>query len=194
MTELRQQDADEADVRRARAGDQAAFAGIVHRWQTRLVTLAWRFCHDRTMAEDMAQDAFVRAFRSLHTFRGESTFSTWLTAIALNVYRSALRDRDPIPVVLDLARIRLADAGPLEGLQALERSDAVRQMVLRLPPRYREAIVLYYFEEMNLAEAARVLGIPEGTLKARLHRGKEFLRRRLLAAGLGATRQPAEER
>jgi RNA polymerase sigma-70 factor, ECF subfamily len=194
MTELRQQDADDADVRRVLAGDQAAFAGIVHRWQARLVNLAWRFCHDRTLAEDMAQEAFVRAFRNLHTFRGESAFSTWLTAIALNVYRSALRDRDPLPVALVPTRIRAAEAGPLAGLQTAERASAVRQMVLRLPPRYREPIVLYYFEEMNLAETARILGIPEGTLKARLHRGKEFLRRRLLAAGLGDVTPRTEER
>lgn len=184
MTDVRHQDQDAADARRVLEGNPAAFAGIVQRWQDRLVNLAWRFCRDRTMAEDMAQDAFVRAFRALHTFRGESAFSTWLTAIALNVYRSALRDRRPRPVSLEPAAVRTAEPGPLEGLETLERSSALRQMVLTLPPRYREPIVLYYFEEMNLAETARILGIPEGTLKARLHRGKDFLRRRLTAAGL----------
>ena len=75
-------DADVLDARRVVAGDVAAFEGIVHRWQSRLINLAWRFCHDRTMAEDMAQDAFVKVFQALTTFRGESGFSTWMMAIA----------------------------------------------------------------------------------------------------------------
>jgi RNA polymerase sigma-70 factor (ECF subfamily) len=177
------EDADAA--RRVLAGDTAAFEGIVTRWQSRLINLAWRFCHDRTEAEDMAQDAFVKAFRALRTFRGESAFSTWLTAIAINSYRTALRDREPAAVSLDFShstrstRSGQAADDTLAGLQERERDSAVRQAVLRLPPRYRDALVLYYFEEMNLTETARVLGIPEGTLKAQLHRGRELLRRRL---------------
>jgi RNA polymerase sigma-70 factor (ECF subfamily) len=193
-------DEDAADAARVLAGDPAAFAGIVNRWQGRLINLAWRFCHDRTLAEDMAQEAFVRAFRALRSFRGESAFSTWLTAIAINSYRTALRDREPAGVSLDFVEAahsarparpvqapstRYARSGPageldaLSDLQQRERELAVRQSVQKLPPRYRDALVLYYFEEMNLTETARVLGIPEGTLKARLHRGRELLRRRL---------------
>jgi RNA polymerase sigma-70 factor (ECF subfamily) len=177
-------DEDAADAARVLAGDPAAFGGIVNRWQGRLINLAWRFCHDRTQAEDMAQDAFVKAFRALGTFRGESAFSTWLTAIAINSYRTALRDREPAGVSLDFVT-RSARSGQgsepdvLAGLQERERDSAVRQAVLKLPPRYRDALVLYYFEEKNLTETARVLGIPEGTLKAQLHRGRELLRRRL---------------
>ncbi|HEX2442351.1 MAG TPA: RNA polymerase sigma factor [Vicinamibacterales bacterium] len=179
MTPAGPNDEDAADVRRVLAGDPAAFAGIVNRWQTRLINLAWRFCHDRTLAEDMAQEAFVRAFRALQSFRGESAFSTWLTAIAINSYRTALRDREPAAVSLDF--VKASGPGPdvLAGLQERERDAAVRQSVFKLPPRYRDALVLFYFEEMNLAETARVLGIAEGTLKARLHRGRELLRRRL---------------
>src|SRR6185295_11809901 len=84
-------DDDDADVARVVGGDLEAFEGIVRRWQRRLVGLAWRFCRDRAAAEDMAQEAFLKAFRSLRAYRGESAFSTWLTAIALNTYRSRLR-------------------------------------------------------------------------------------------------------
>jgi RNA polymerase sigma-70 factor (ECF subfamily) len=171
------EDADAAG--RVLAGDTAAFEGIVRRWQSRLINLAWRFCHERTQAEDMAQDAFVKAFRALNTFRGESAFSTWLTAIAINSYRTALRDREPAGVSLDFIKAAGTEPDTLAGLQERERDSAVRQAVLKLPPRYRDALVLYYFEEMNLTETARVLGIPEGTLKAQLHRGRELLRRRL---------------
>ncbi len=187
MSDGRREDEDAADARRVLAGDVSAFQGIVRRWQERLVTLAWRFCRDRAMAEDMAQDAFVRAFRSLRTYRGDAAFSTWLTAIALNSYRSGLRERPPVAFDFDPAR--MADArddrqNALARMQRLERDDIVRRLVLTLPVLYREPMVLYYFEEMNLVEIARVLTVPAGTLKARLHRGRELLRRRLKAVGI----------
>jgi len=172
---------DTADVRRVLAGETSAFAGIVRRWQSRLVNLAWRFSRDRTAAEDMAQDAFVSAFRGLRTFRGESSFSTWLTAIALNSYRSWLRDRPPATVSVDLARLADWRPPPTADVEDRERASVVQHAVARLPPRYRDPIVLFYFQEMDLAETARVLGLREGTVKARLHRGRKLLERRLLA-------------
>jgi RNA polymerase sigma-70 factor (ECF subfamily) len=170
-------DDDLADVARVLAGDLGAFEGIVRRWQRRLVSLAWRFCRDRARAEDMAQEAFLRAYRSLATFRGASSFSTWLTAIALNTYRSRWRADGPPLLSLDPA-LQASGATPLEDLQETQRHEYVRRAVLSLPERYREAIVVYYFEEKDVAQAAEVLGIAEGTLKARLHRGRELLRRR----------------
>jgi len=169
---------DDADLARVQAGDPEAFEGIVRRWQGRLIGLAWRFCRDRAAAEDMAQEAFLKAFRSLATFRRESKFSTWLTAVALNTYRSRLRS-DGLPL-LAMEPTRAISVAPvaLADLQEQERTEAVRRLVLTLPRRYREAIVVYYFEERDLAESARVLGIAEGTLKARLHRGRELLKRR----------------
>ena len=157
------------------AGDTDAFGGIVARWQGRMINLAWRFCRDRAMAEDMAQEAFVRAWRALKTFRGESAFSTWLTSIALNVYRSALRDREPLLPPVEPPAAGLGDA--LSSLMGEERAATVRRLVLTLPRRYREALVVFYFEERNLAEAARILRLSEGTLKSRLHRGRRLLKR-----------------
>lgn len=78
----------------------------------------------------------------------------------------------------------------MQPSESRERNAAVRRLVLTLPARYREPMVLYYFEEMNLAETARVLGLREGTLKARLHRGRDLLGRRLVAAGITDT-EPA---
>jgi RNA polymerase sigma-70 factor (ECF subfamily) len=178
MTPTSPGDEDAADAQRVLAGDVGAFGGIVQRWQRRLINLAWRFCRDRSTAEDMAQEAFVRAFRALHTFRGESAFSTWMMTVAMNSYRSWLRDQGPMPAQVDLERTVARERDALASLEQEERASAVRNMVRTLPPRYREAIVLYYFEEMNLAETARILGIAEGTLKARLHRGRALLKRR----------------
>ena len=172
-------DLDVADVQRVLQGDTAAFAGIVTRWQGRLLSLAWRYCHDRTIAEDMAQEAFLKAFRSLHTFRGDSAFSTWLTAVAINCYRTWMRDHEPAGVSLDDVLIDVRVAYATETLDARRREEIVRRMVATLPPRYRDPTVLYYLNEMDLAETARTLGLPTGTVKARLHRARELLKRRL---------------
>jgi RNA polymerase sigma-70 factor, ECF subfamily len=171
--------ADATAVKSVLAGNHAAFEGIVQRWQGRLVTLAWRFCRDRTMAEDLAQEAFLKAFKSLATFRAEAAFSTWLTAIALNTYRSALRRREPMVPLLDAAKVASSKPYGHAVLDERRRAELVRQAVLKLPPRYRDALVLYYFEEKDLIESARVLSVPAGTLKARLHRARELLKRRL---------------
>jgi len=177
-------DEDAADAARVVGGDPSAFDGIVQRWQQRLVGLAWRFCRDRALAEDMAQEAFVKAYRALAGFRGESAFGTWLTSVALNTYRSRLRQLGPPLATLDPARVLAREPGLLRGLEEGQRDEAVRRAVLTLPPRYRDAIVLYYFHEMDVAETARVLDLAEGTLKAHLHRGRELLKRRCETLGL----------
>jgi RNA polymerase sigma-70 factor (ECF subfamily) len=179
-------DEDAADVARVVAGDLAAFEGIVRRWQGRLVGLAWRFCRDRGTAEDMAQEAFLKAYRSLATFRGDSAFSTWLTAIALNTYRSRLRAEGPPLVGLEPSQALVSEAGVHRDLEEQERAEAIRRAVLTLPARYREPIVLFYLQEKDVAETARVLGLAEGTLKSRLHRGRDLLKRRCAALGLVA--------
>jgi RNA polymerase sigma-70 factor (ECF subfamily) len=102
---------DDADVARVLAGDLGGFEGIVRRWQGRLINLAWRVCRDRARAEDMAQEAFLNAFRALRTFRGEATFSTWLTAIALNTCRSRLRAEGPPLLGLPLTGPFAAEPG-----------------------------------------------------------------------------------
>ena len=177
-------DEDAADASRVVAGDLAAFEGIVRRWQSRLLGLAWRFCRDRGVAEDMAQEALLKAYRSLASFRGDSAFSTWLTAIALNSYRSRLRAEGPPLISLDSARAFGIEAGVQRELEEHERAEAVRRAVLTLPARYREPIALFYLQERDLAETARVLGIAEGTLKSRLYRGRELLKQRCSALGV----------
>lgn len=82
---------DEADIKQVLAGNTAAFEGIVKRWQNPLINLACRYCRDRSRAEDMAQEAFLRAFRRLSQWRKDAAFSTWLFALAANLYRSELQ-------------------------------------------------------------------------------------------------------
>ena len=173
---------DRVDVDRVLAGDMAAFESIVRRWQGPLLNLAYRFCRDRGRAEDMAQEAFLRAYRALGTWRGDAAFSTWLFALATNLYRTELR-RIPVGGVAlaDLpAAAQLRDRSAVDGgLEEEDRDSAVRRAVFGLPPKYREALLLFYFHDMDVREASRSLGLREGTVKARLSRGRGILRGKL---------------
>jgi RNA polymerase sigma-70 factor (ECF subfamily) len=170
---------DDASVAKVLAGDTSAFEGLVRRWQGPLVNLAYRFCRDRGRAEEMAQEAFLRAYRSLEGWRREAAFSTWLYALATNLYCSELRRIPARTVTLeDIAEPR--DPRAIDG--GLEQEDqdlAVRRAVHALPAKYREAVTLFYFHDMDIAAASRSLSLPEGTLKARLSRARAILRRKL---------------
>jgi RNA polymerase sigma-70 factor (ECF subfamily) len=167
---------DLADVERVLAGEARAFEGIVRRWQGPLVNMAWRYCRDRGRAEEMAQEAFIRAWRGLANWRREGSFSTWLFALAANVYRSELK-RFPTETLPLEAAPEPAGGASQHGEVAEKLSrESVRRAVLALPPRYREPVVLFYFHEMDLAAAARTMGLPEGTMKARLSRARALLR------------------
>ena len=170
---------DQADVERVLAGEVSAFEGIVQRWQGPLINLAYRFCRDRGRAEEMAQEAFLRAYRGLAQWRKDAVFSSWLFALATNLYRSELR-RIPVRTSsLDGVAEPLDPRASDGGLEDQDRDLAVRRAVGVLPPKYREALILFYFHEMDVAHAARSLGLPEGTVKARLSRGREILRKKL---------------
>src|SRR5215472_15553762 len=171
-------DEDLAAVRAVVAGNSAAFAGIVERWQGQLFNLAYRFCRDRSQAADMAQDAFLKIFRALPTFREQSTFSTWMISVAMNMFRSHQRRARPDLVALDAA-LDLPHWGNRGLEERTSRDETVRLAVQALPEKYREAIVLFYFHEMNVDKAAQTLGIRPGTLKARLHRARGRLERNL---------------
>jgi RNA polymerase sigma-70 factor (ECF subfamily) len=168
---------DRAAVRRVLAGDTDAFEGLVRRWRRPVIALAWRYCRDQGRAEDLAQDTFVRAFRGLPTWRGDAAFSTWLFTITANVCRSHLKRARPVEVPLDAHAATAASPARSAGTTAVEA--AVHRAVGALPAKYREAVEVYYFMERDLAEAARCLRVPDGTLKARLHRARALLRRRL---------------
>ena len=172
-------DEDQADVERVLRGDVSAFEGIVRRWQGPLVNMAYRFCWDRGHAEEMAQEAFLRAYLALGKWRQEAAFSTWLFALAANLYCSELRRIPartvPLDDVEEMRDPRAADG----GLEKRDRDSTVRRAVFSLPPKYREPLILFYFHSMEVSAAARTLGLTEGTFKARLFRGREVLRNKL---------------
>jgi len=170
---------DETAVAKVLAGDASAFEGLVRRWQGPLINLAYRFCRDRGRAEEMAQEAFLRAYRSLDRWRREAAFSTWLYALATNLYCSELRRIPARMVALDDVTEPRDPRAIDGGLEQEDQDRAVRRAVHALPAKYREAVTLFYFHDMDIAEASRSLSLPEGTVKARLSRARALLRSRL---------------
>jgi RNA polymerase sigma-70 factor (ECF subfamily) len=171
-------DADLADVARVLAGDVGAFEGIVRRWQGPIINMAWRYCRDRGRAEELAQEAFVRAWRGLSTWRRESSFSTWLFALAANLFRNDLKRFPAVNLPIDDIAEPSRAADQLNQVEERFRNEVVRRAVLALPKRYREPVVLFYFHDQDVAAAARTMGLPDGTVKARLARARALLRRR----------------
>ena len=170
---------DVADVERVLAGDIASFEGIVRRWQGPLINMAYRFSNDRGRAEEMAQEAFLRAYRALAGWRRDATFSTWLFALAANLYRSEIKRMPAQSIALDDIAELVDRRSHHASLEAEERDVMVRRAVLALPAKYRDPMILYYFHEMDVPAAPKSLGLPEGTVKARLFRGREILRSKL---------------
>ena len=130
----------------------------------------------------MAQSAFLRAYLNLGQWRREAAFSTWLFALAANVYRSELK-RIPATMlsldeIVEPSDTRISDS----KLEEAEQAARMRAAVLALPAKYRDAVTLYYFHEQDVPTAALSLGVPEGTLKVRLHRGRELLRKKFSQA------------
>jgi RNA polymerase sigma-70 factor (ECF subfamily) len=170
---------NQADVERVLAGDIDTFESIVRRWHRPLINLAYRYCRDHGRAEDMAQEAFLRAYRALHQWRKDAAFSTWLFALATNVHRSELR-RIPAKTISIEEAGELTDARAIDrGFEDQDRDRVVRELVLTLPANYRDAVVLFYFHGMDVSAAASTLRLPQGTVKARLSRARELLRGKL---------------
>jgi RNA polymerase sigma-70 factor (ECF subfamily) len=174
---MRTKNGDEDAIGRVLDGDTSAFAAIVERWQGPLINLAYRFCRDRERAEDMAQEAFLRAFRGLKSWRRDAAFSTWLFALATNVYRTEMRRFTPESIPLD------DTVSPVSSLENSASEDDRRSMVQKalrsLPPKYRDPLILFYFHDQDVAATARSLELPEGTVKARLSRGRAQLKSKL---------------
>ena len=178
---------DEELVARARKGDRPAFAHLVDRHRVSVFNLTLRILGNREDAEEAAQDAFVRAFRSLDRFRGDARFATWLYRIAVNVSLSSARrsrrdlstislsepedDEDGLPM-----QIPDTSANPAERFEQAEFREQVRNLVSALPPIYSAVISMYHIQSLSYDEISEALELPIGTVKARLFRARAALR------------------
>lgn len=183
---------DQADVDRILNGDLTAIEGIVDRWQGPLINLAYRFCRDRSRAEEMAQEALFKAYRNLAQWNRQAAFSTWLFAIAVNTYRSELR-RFPANTVGMEDASKLADRHFESNVsENKNRDEVVRRAVSVLPAKYRDVLILFYFRDMNVSETAQCLRIANGTVKARLARARKLLNKKLTTMLFGSRIEESE--
>jgi RNA polymerase sigma-70 factor, ECF subfamily len=169
-----------AVIRRARRGDQQAFAAIVRHYDPGLRALAYRMLGDRDRMDDVLQDAYLRAYRSLPRFRGRSNLGTWLYRIVYNASLDELRRARAAPVspFEDLDRRPERRPGVPETVEA--RGDLAAALS-ELDPRDRATVLLVDAFGFDYGDAARVLDIPEGTVASRLNRARSVLRRALRA-------------
>jgi RNA polymerase sigma-70 factor (ECF subfamily) len=168
-------DSDLALVQRTRAGEIEAFSELVRRHERIVFNLAFRFMRDNALAEDMAQEAFLKAFRLLYGFRGDCSFSTWLYRVTSSVCLTELNRRKRRgEVELTPSHEDNASTGPEESS---DMPELVRRCVTKLPERYATIVSLYYLQEVAYEDIAEAMRIPMGTLKTWMHRARLQLRK-----------------
>lgn len=172
---------DPALVAAAARGNRQAYEQLVRKYQDRLMLTVGRVVRDRSDAEDVCQEAFLRAFVHLPTFTGRSAFFTWLCRIALNVAIGEHRRRTRAPfreLQADTARQEPIDRGDLPGDRLMRRESVsrLRQALAALPPDQRAVLVLRAVNGLNYHEISRRLDLNIGTVRSRLHRARQELR------------------
>ena len=177
-----ERDAERAAIAACRRGEREAFDALVARYQRPIYRLCYRYVNNHEDANDLAQDAFLKAWRAISGFRGESAFSTWLYRIAVNAclnHRALKR-----PLTQELPEV-LVDPRPGAEAEAERGDDArrIRAAVSRLPDRQRATLILKIYHDLTHEEVAEILGSSVGTVKANLFHALANLRRQMGAAG-----------
>lgn len=180
---------DKELVARAQAGDQAAFGVLVRKYQHKILKLISRYVHDPSEVQDVAQEAFIKAYRGLRNFRGDSALYTWLYRIAINTAKNYLVAQGRRAATSD---IEVEDAEHFDGPSALKEygsperhllSEEIERTVFRaieeLPSDLRTAITLRELEGMSYEEIAQVMECPIGTVRSRIFRAREAIDKRL---------------
>jgi RNA polymerase sigma-70 factor (ECF subfamily) len=197
---------DESDlvlVKRVQRGDKSAFDLLVRKYQHKVVKLVLRYVRNPAEAEDIAQEAFIKAYRALPQFRGDSAFYTWMYRIAINTAKNSLasRDRSPIAYDLDLTdpeeshsvQTKLQDPDTPEGMALTEEiRQIVNSAIEALPEELKTAIVLRELDGLSYEEIAAAMECPVGTVRSRIFRAREAIDKRLrevFEGGLGRTEE-----
>jgi len=189
-------------VRRVQSGDKGAFDALVRKYQHKLVKLVMRYVRNPAEAEDIAQEAFIKAYRALPQFRGDSAFYTWLYRIAINTAKNAVVSRDRSPIEYNIDRTdateesydmqgRMKDSETPEGLVLTDEiRRTVNEAIEALPEDLKTAIVLRELDGLSYEEIAAAMDCPVGTVRSRIFRAREAIDRRLrevFEGGLGRT-------
>lgn len=176
---------DQELVSRVQAGDKKAFDLLVLKYQNKIVKLVSRFVHDPMEAQDIAQEAFIKAYRAIGSFRGDSAFYTWLYRIATNAAKNHLvsASRRPPASGVDASEAeqfavdtRLKEKTTPEGLVMTEElKQVIFQTIASLPDDLKEAITLREMENMSYEDIAMVMGCPVGTVRSRIFRARDAI-------------------
>jgi RNA polymerase sigma-70 factor (ECF subfamily) len=184
---LRRGDSDESLVMAVRQGRVEAYSHLVDRHQQRVYAVLMRLVADPQTAEELAHEAFVRAYRGLDGFRGEARFGTWVVQIAIHLARDEVRRRKRHPTVsleelvespgaVDRVEELRSSSDPFAAASERETMERFEVALDRLPPSYREVFVLHHLEDMPYEEIAVVTGDSVGSLKVRAHRARRLLK------------------
>jgi len=184
--DVTQAETDEQLVRKSQQDDERAFGELVSRYESKVYSLALKMVRNPEDAEDVLQDTFLRAYRGIKSFKGNSTFSTWIYRITANSALMRLRKRQLPTVSIDdaderEAPINIADwaPGPVEQILNQETQAAMTEAIEALPPEFRQVFVLRDIEELSNAEVAEILDLSVAAVKSRLHRARLKVRNRL---------------
>jgi RNA polymerase sigma-70 factor (ECF subfamily) len=175
----------DALIERCLSGDQAAWDQIVRQHWRKVFNLAYKFVGRHDEAEDLTQDIFLKIFKALRTFDRRANFQTWLISISRNLcidhYRSVRKERETMARDVDASDLSPVsrERSPLSQLEQVDLKQIIRQALAELPPALRQAVVLRYLQEFSYQEIADQLGLPEGTVKSRINRGRFELARQL---------------
>ncbi len=189
-------DSDQLLVQRVLAGDMRAFELLVHKYQRRVERLVWRMVRDSDLVQDIAQETFIRAYRALGQFRGESQFYTWLYRIAVNTAKKQLLElkRDPVVTMSALESDRDDETSSAERelieqatdtetpeavLASKEIASAVNTAMEALPAELRQAITLREIDGLSYDDIAQALDCPIGTVRSRIFRAREAISARI---------------
>jgi RNA polymerase sigma-70 factor (ECF subfamily) len=166
---------DEIDlINQAKDGDRRAFSQLVIRHREGVVNVVYRLCGDPQLAEDVAQEAFIRAWQNLPRYQPRSAFRNWIYRIATNAALDVLRKQRESVDIEDLP-LSSSEGGPESTLEKKERAEQVQQAVLALPPASRSVLVLREYENLTYQEIADTLDIPLGTVMSRLNYSRKLL-------------------
>ena len=180
-------------VAAARSGDHRAFEALVLKYQDRIYRLIQRLVSNADVVDDLAQEVFIRAYRSLGDFKGESSLYTWLYKIALNLCRNHYRTQGRRPAHEELDEtdgatgLATAEGTPEDEAFRREFWEHLRRGLDELPAEQREAVVFADLEGMSYEDMADVMGVPIGTVRSRIFRGRRALPGRLAAFHSGKT-------
>ena len=180
---------DENLVVRVQQGDKSAYDLLVVKYQHKIIQLVNRYVKDPSEAQDVAQEAFLKAYRALGNFRGESAFYTWLYRIAINTAKNYLmsRSRRSVDTQVDLQDAEEIEKAPqLQGIDTPESHllneeivDTIKSAIAKLPEEMRIAIMLREFEGMSYEEIAEAMDCPVGTVRSRIFRAREAIDNKL---------------